>query len=86
VNQFEPEPCEAVSQILRRSKQEKQYSMLTEFMLGDGRDAFVGLSAETRSELTALHVKLAGTLSAFHPFAKCWNCTAQAPCRRVRTS
>jgi hypothetical protein len=86
VKQIEPDQCAAVNQILGRSKHQKQYSMLTEFILGDGRDAFTELSAEARTELTALHMKLAGALAEFHPFSKCWNCETAAPCCRVRAA
>lgn len=80
MEKIDPEMCEAIIQILQRAQYQKQYSMLTEFMLGDGREIFVELSAPTRDELAALHGKLAEALCDTRPFARCQYCSDNTPC------
>lgn len=81
VEKIDLKMCEALAQILQRSQYQKQYSMLTEFMLGEGREIFVGLSVPTRDELAALHRQLAATLCDTRPFASCQHCSDSTPCR-----
>lgn len=84
VKEIDQEQCAAVKQVLQRIKREKQYSALTELMLGDGRSAFVGLSSATQNELAELHLELARSLSSARPFASCEWCGEDAPCRRPK--